>query len=78
VERFRIHADAAIYYLTYSVVEWLPMFVSRASCQDRDREPELLSSCERTRVSAYVIISTHLPMIVFDAEWGQRATEANA
>jgi hypothetical protein len=24
VERYPIHPDAAIYYLTYSVVEWLP------------------------------------------------------
>jgi hypothetical protein len=44
LERYRIRAEAADYYLTYSVVEWLPVFVSQASCkivtgklQDRDR-----------------------------------------
>src|SRR5262245_9525119 len=33
MERYRIHADAAVYYLTYSVVEWLPVFVSEAACR---------------------------------------------
>ena len=69
VERYRIHADAAIYYLTYSVVEWLPVFVSQASCQI---VTESLSFCHRAkqlRVNAYVIMPTHLHMIVFDAGW---------
>ncbi len=25
MDRYRIHAEAAVYYLTYSVVEWLPV-----------------------------------------------------
>jgi putative transposase len=33
MERYRIHAEAAVYYLTYSVVEWLPVFVSGATCK---------------------------------------------
>jgi hypothetical protein len=74
VERYRIHGYAAIYYLTYSyltysVVEWLPVFVSQASCQI---VAESLSFCHRAkelRVNAYVIMPTHLHMIVFDAEW---------
>lgn len=24
MERYRIHAEAAVYFLTYTVVEWLP------------------------------------------------------
>jgi hypothetical protein len=56
-----IHADAAVYYLTYSyltysVVEWLPVFVSQASCQI---VTESLSFCHRAkelRVNAYVIM----------------------
>ena len=69
VERYRIHADAAIYYLTYSVVEWLPVFVSQASCEI---VTESLSFCHRAkglRVNAYVIMPTHLHLIVFDADW---------
>ena len=29
MERYRIRAETAVYYLTYSVVEWLPVFVSQ-------------------------------------------------
>jgi len=69
VERYRIHADAALYYLTYSVMEWLPVFVSQGRCQI---VTESLSFCHRDkqlRVKAYVIMPTHLHMIVFDADW---------
>jgi len=69
VERYRIHADATLYYLTYTVVEWLPVFVSQASCRI---VTESLSFCHRDkqlRVNAYVIMPTHLHLIVFDADW---------
>ena len=68
MERYRIHADAALYDLTTSVVEWLPVFVSQASCQI---VTESLSFCHRVkqlRVNAYAIMPTHLHMIVFDAD----------
>jgi putative transposase len=59
VERYRIHADAAVYYLTYLVVGWLSVFVSQASCQI---VAESLSFCHRAKelhVNAYVIMPTH-------------------
>src|SRR5262249_21675335 len=31
MERYRIHPEAAVYYVTYSVVEWLPVFVTEAT-----------------------------------------------
>jgi hypothetical protein len=33
MERYRIRPESAVYYLTYSVVEWLPVFVSEAVCK---------------------------------------------
>jgi hypothetical protein len=33
VERYRIHADATLYYCTFSVVDWLPVFVSERPCR---------------------------------------------
>jgi len=32
-ERYRITDDAHIYFVTYSVVEWLPVFVSDVACR---------------------------------------------
>src|SRR4051812_19846066 len=31
--RYRIHPEAAVYFLTYSVVEWLPVFIREATCK---------------------------------------------
>ena len=33
MERYRIHPDAAVYFVTYSVVEWLPVFIREATCK---------------------------------------------
>jgi putative transposase len=68
MERIRIHAEAAVYYLTYSIVEWLPVFVSQSSCQI---VTDSLAFCHREkdlRINAYVIMPTHLHLIVFDAD----------
>ncbi len=32
-ERFRIVDDAHVYFVTNSVVEWLPVFISEAACR---------------------------------------------
>src|SRR5262245_26687492 len=69
MERYRLHAEAAVYYLTYSIVEWLPVFVAQASCQI---VTESLGFCHRQkhlRINAFVIMPTHLHLIVFDADF---------
>ena len=68
MERYRIHPEAAVYYLTYSVVEWLPVFVSEATCKI---VTDSLTFCHREkhlRINAFVIMPTHLHLIVFDAD----------
>ena len=69
MERYRIRADAAVYFVTYSVVEWLPIFISATTCQI---VVDSLCYCHREkhlRISAYVIMPTHLHLIVFDADF---------
>jgi REP element-mobilizing transposase RayT len=66
MERYRITPEAAIYFVTYSVVEWLPVFIRDATCLI---VTESLTFCHREkllRVNAFVIMPTHLHMIVFD------------
>jgi putative transposase len=68
MERYRIHPEAAVYYLTYSIVEWLPVFVSQSTCQI---VADSLTFCHRQkhlRINAFVIMPTHLHLIVFDAD----------
>jgi hypothetical protein len=33
MERYRIADDVGVYFLTMSVVDWLPVFVSQGACQ---------------------------------------------
>jgi len=66
MERYRLHPEAAVYYLTYSVVEWV--FVSGSTYKIIT---DSLSSCHREkhlRVNACVIMPTHLHVLVFDAD----------
>ena len=69
MERYRIHADAAVYFLTYSIVEWLPIFIHEATCRI---VTDSLTYCHREKhlaVNAYVLMPTHMHLIVFDADF---------
>ena len=37
MERYRFHSDGALFYVTFSVVDWLPIFVEKQLivCQKR-------------------------------------------
>ncbi len=69
MERYRLHPEAAVYFLTYSVVEWLPVFIREATCQI---VTESLTFCHREkhlRINAFVVMPTHLHLIVFDGDY---------
>jgi putative transposase len=68
MERYRIRAEAAVYFLTYSVVEWLPIFVSQASCKIITDSLSFCHCEKHLRINAFVIMPTHMHLIVFDAE----------
>jgi hypothetical protein len=68
MEGYRIHEEAVVFYLTYSIVEWLPVFVSQSSCKI---VTDNLAFCHREkdlRTNAYVIMPIHVHLIVFDAD----------
>ena len=65
-ERYRITGDAHVYFVTYSIVEWLPVFVSEESCRI---VTESLNFCREKKglcTNAYVIMPTHMHAIFFD------------
>lgn len=69
MERYRIVPDAAVYFVTYSVVDWLPVFISETSCKI---VTESLAFCHREkqlRINAFVIMPTHLHVILFDRDF---------
>ncbi len=67
MDPYRIVEGHAVYFLTFTVVEWLPVFISEETCQI---VVESLNFCHREkalRINAYVIMPTHLHAILFDA-----------
>jgi len=69
MEAYRINEGAALYYLTFSITDWLPVFVAEEPCLI---VTESLNFCHREkhlRINAFVIMPTHVHIILFDAEF---------
>ena len=68
MEPYRIVEEHGAYFMTFTVVEWLPVFVSEEPCQII---VDSLNFCHREmflRTNAYVIMPTHVHFIGFDAD----------
>jgi REP element-mobilizing transposase RayT len=66
MERYRIHPDSAVYFVTHSVVDWLPVFVSKQACRIITDSLNYCHAHKGLRISAFVIMPTHMHAIVFD------------
>ena len=69
METARIEEGTAVYYLTFTVVYWLPVFVSAEPCLIFT---ESLNYCQQHKglcINAFVIMPTHTHLIVFDADF---------
>ena len=69
MERYRFYSDCAVYYVTFTVAEWLPVFIADAAFQIVTQSLTFCHDTKSLRTNAYVIMPTHLHAIVFDAEW---------
>ena len=72
MERYRIHADAAVYFVAYSIVDWLPVFVSSAACDIVINSMKFCCDRKDLRISGYVIMPTHIHAILFDADFNSQ------
>jgi putative transposase len=68
-ERYRITDDAHIYFVTYSIVEWLPVFISEAACKIVTDSLMFCHQKKNLRTNAFVIMPTHIHTIVFDGNF---------
>jgi putative transposase len=66
---YQLHDDVGLYYLTFSVVHWLPVFVAEDPCTIITESLNLCHRERSLRINAFVIMPTHLHFIVFDAEF---------
>jgi putative transposase len=69
MERYRIRPDTTVAYITYSIIDWLPVFVSEATCRIVTDSLSYCHANKGLRINAYVIMPTHLHAIVFDKNY---------
>ncbi len=73
MERYRIVEGVGLYYVTFTVVEWLPVFLEENACKIITDSLNFCIKNKCLRVNAYVIMPTHLHATVFDVEFnGER------
>jgi putative transposase len=68
MEILRLSGDAALYFLTFSVVEWLPIFVGEDPCRIFTDSLNFCHDQKGLRVNAFVIMPTHVHLIVLDSD----------
>jgi REP element-mobilizing transposase RayT len=69
MERYRFYEDGNVFFVTFSIVDWLPVFVSDASCKILT---DSLSFCHHQKnlgINAFVIMPTHFHGILFDRSY---------
>lgn len=67
--RYQIVQEHALYFVTFSVVEWLPVFVAEEPCRIVTDSLNFCHKHKHLRVNAYVIMPTHLHAILFDEDF---------
>lgn len=68
MERYRFYSDQPLYFVTFSIVDWLPVFISEAPCQILADSLNFCHERKHLRIHAYVIMPTHFHAIVSDAD----------
>ena len=69
MEVAKIQEGAALYYLTFTVVHWLPVFVAKEPCLIITDSLNYCHDHKSLRINAFVIMPTHIHIIVFDADF---------
>jgi len=69
MEHYRITEDVGVYFVTFTVIEWMPVFIDETTCK-------IITDClnfsvrsKRLGVNAYVIMPNHMHAIVFDLDF---------
>jgi putative transposase len=68
MERYKIHAGVGVYFVTFTVVEWLPVLIDEPPCKIITDSLNYCSTNKNLRINAYVIMPNHLHAVVFDAD----------
>jgi putative transposase len=69
MEHYRIVEGIGIYFVTFTVVEWMPVFIEEATCKIITGSLNFSIANKRLGVNAYVIMPNHMHAIVFDKDF---------
>ena len=69
MERYRIVADVGLYYITFTITEWLPVFITEAACKIVTDSLNFCLQKKYLAVNTFVIMPTHVHAILFDVEF---------
>jgi len=69
MERYRIVEGVGIYFVTFTIVEWMPVFIEEATCKIFTESLNFSIQNKRLGVNAYVIMPTHMHAILFDKDF---------
>jgi len=72
LSRYRIYQDHALYFVTFTVVEWLPIFVTEKPCRIVTDSLNFCHERKQLGINAYVIMPTHLHAILFDKDFDSK------
>jgi REP element-mobilizing transposase RayT len=71
MERYRITEGVGIYYVTFTVVEWLPVFIAEEPCKIVTESLNFCIKNKNLRLNAYVLMPNHLHAVVFDENFDE-------
>ena len=69
MEHYRIVEGVGLYYVTITVIDWLPVFIDETACKIITDSLNFCIQNKQLGVNAYVIMPTHLHAILFDTEF---------
>ena len=68
MSKYQITDDHFVYFITFSVVDWLPIFIAETPCLIVTNSFNYCHMYKYLRTNSYVIMPTHLHAIVFDED----------
>ncbi len=75
MERYPFYSDGTLYFVTFSVVQWLPVFVSEKAFKIVTDSLNFCHHKKKLRINAYVIMPTHFHAILFDERFDAKQLE---
>jgi REP element-mobilizing transposase RayT len=75
MDRYRITEGIGVYFVTFTIVDWLPIFIDETAAEIVTGSLNHCVQQKNLRVIAYVIMPTHFHAVVFDKDFDPKRLE---